>query len=152
MKIEVNGKNGYKIFINREYIKEVNFEEKDSISEFVKKYLIKIKDKLKLRGFYKVKVFPHKKLGLYLDIKQLEELEFSNNIDLRIIISLDEKFFFETDDYFLVSKYSNVRYLDGKFYCLIDDYFDEILEIVEFGDIIYGEEVINLLNKSIILI
>lgn len=151
MKIEVNGKDCYRIFINREYLSSICLDEKSSITDVVKETLLKLKNRLNLRGFYKVKVFPHRKLGLFLELTQLEDLEFSNNLDLRVVIYFGEKFYFGTDDYFRIEKYEDIRYFDGKFYCLIDEDFDDILSLIEFGDIIYGEEVINLLNNSVVL-
>lgn len=151
MKIEITGVKSYKIFINKLYIKNVDLNDRDSITLLVKDFLKKMKNKLHLRGFYKVKVFPHQAIGVFLELIQLEELEFSNNLDLRIVVYFDEAFFFETEDYFKISKSSNIRFLDGKFYCLIDDDFDELLEIVEFGRIIYGREVINVLSEGILI-
>lgn len=151
MKIEMLTKDSYRIFVNKLYIKDVNLDEKEAIILAVKDIIQKLKQKLKLRGFYKVKVFPNKNIGLFIEIIQLEDLEFSNNLDLRVIVYFDEKFYFETEDYFTIQKYDNVMFLDDKFYCLIDDSFDDMFEIVEFGRLIYGKEVINLLNKGTVL-
>ena len=144
-------KDSYRIFVNKLYIKDVNLDEKEAIILAVKDIIQKLKQKLQLRGFYKVKVFPNKNIGLFIEIIQLEDLEFSNNLDLRVIVYFDEKFYFETEDYFTIQKYDNVMFLDDKFYCLIDDSFDDMFEIVEFGRLIYGKEVINLLNKGTVL-
>ncbi len=151
MKIEMLTKDSYRIFVNKLYIKDVNLDEKEAIILAVKDIIQKLKQKLQLRGFYKVKVFPNKNIGLFIEIIQLEDLEFSNNLDLRVIVYFDEKFYFETEDYFTIQKYDNVMFLDDKFYCLIDDSFDDMFEIVEFGRLIYGKEVINLLNKGTVL-
>lgn len=151
MKIEMITKDSYKIFVDKLYIKDVNLEEKEAIILSVKEIIQKLKSKLQLRGFYKVKVFPNKSVGLFIEIIQLEDLEFSNNLDLRVVVYFNEKIFFETEDYFLIQKYHNIMFLDDKFYCLIDDSFDDMLEIVEFGRLIYGNEVINLLNKGTVL-
>ena len=151
MKIEVIGKNSYRIFINILYLKDVNFENRDDINRMVKDFIKNQKNRLNLHGFYKVKVFPNKDIGVFLEINQLEELEFSNSLDLRIIVYLDEKFFFETDDYFIIKDYTDIRYLDGKFYCLLNDSCSDILKIVEFGRFIYGNEVVRLLNRSLTL-
>lgn len=151
MKIEVIGKNSYRIFVNVLYLKDVNFENRDDVNRIVKEFIKKQKKRLNLHGFYKVKVFLNKEVGVFLEINQLEELEFSNSLDLRIIVYPDEKFFFETDDYFIIKDYTDIRYLDGKFYCLLNDSCSDILKIVEFGRFIYGNEVVRLLNRSLIL-
>lgn len=151
MKIEMLTKDSYRIFVNKLYIKDVNLDEKEAIILAVKDIIQKIKQKLQLRGFYKVKVFPNKNIGLFIEIIQLEDLEFSNNLDLRVVVYFDEKFYFETEDYFTIQKYDNVMFFDDKFYCLIDDSFEDMLEIVEFGRLIYGKEVTNLLNNGTVL-
>lgn len=151
MKIEMLTKDSYRIFVNKLYIKDVNLDEKEAIILAVKDIIQKIKQKLQLRGFYKVKVFPNKNIGLFIEIIQLEDLEFSNNLDLRVVVYFDEKFYFETGDYFTIQKYDNVMFFDDKFYCLIDDSFEDMLEIVEFGRLIYGKEVTNLLNNGTVL-
>ena len=63
----------------------------------------------------------------------------------------DEEYYFETDDYDVIKECNDIRYMDGLFYCVVDDSFDRILEKVEFGRFIYGKEVINLLNNSKVL-
>lgn len=151
MKIEMLTKDSYRIFVNKLYIKDVNLDEKEAIILAVKDIIQKLKQKLQLRGFYKVKVFPNKNIGLFIEIIQLEDLEFSNNLDLRVVVYFDEKFYFETEDYFTIQKYDNVMFFDDKFYCLIDDSFEDMLEIVEFGRLIYGKEVTNLLNNGTVL-
>ena len=151
MKIEISGKNNYNIFINRNYIGNVDLSSKEELAGFIKSFILGIREKLNLRGFYKVKVFPHDSIGLFVELIKLDELEFSNNLDLRVIVYLNEKIFFETDDYFLIEDCNDKRYLDGKFFCIVDDYFESLLSKVEFGRFIYGKEVINLLNKGKVL-
>lgn len=151
MKIEVSGKDDYVIFLNRPYLGNVNFSQKEELISFIKDFILKLKRHLCLRGFYKIKVFPQDKVGIFLELLKLDDMDLSNNLDLRIIVMQDEKFFFETDDYDLIKNYNDKRYFEGHFYCVVDDYFDEIIEKVEFGRFIYGKEVINLLNNGIVL-
>ena len=151
MKIEIAGTDNYNIFINNLYIENINYNEKEEVTNIVKKILMSLKNRLKLRGFYKVKVFPNDKLGLFLELIKLEDLEFSNNLDLRIIVYFDEKIFFETEDYFIINDCNEKRFLNGNFYCIVDDKFDMLLDKIEFGRFVYGKEVIDVLNKSIIL-
>lgn len=151
MKIEVCGKDNYNVFVNRIYVQELNFSDKEELIKFIKKFILKIKNKLCLRGFYKIKVFPQQKIGLFLEIIKLDDMDLSDNLDLRVVIMQDEKFFYEVDDYDLISRYNEKRYFDGHFYCVVDDEFDNIIEKSEFGRFIYGKEVINLLYKGLIL-
>ena len=151
MKIEMCGKDIYNIFINREYLKGKDYSVKEDIVKVVKEIIFKLRGRLGLRGFYKIKVFPQKIIGIFLEVIKLDETEFSNSLDLRIITYMDEKFYFETDDYFKIANCNDKRYIDGHFYCVVDDNFDLVLEKVEFGRFIYGKDVNFLLNNSLIL-
>ena len=151
MKIEVLGKDDYIIFLTKEYLGDIDLVQKENLISFIKNYILKLKRYLSLSGFYKVKVFPQDKIGVFLELLKLDDMDLSNNLDLRIIIMQDQKFFFETEDYDLIKNYNDKRYYDGHFYCVVDDSFDGILEKVEFGRFIYGKEVNNLLNNGLIL-
>ena len=113
--------------------------------------MFKIKNRLNLRGFYKLKVYLNSKIGIFLDVNKLDDIDLTNNLDLRILVLDDVDFYFETDDYDVIKNCNDKRYKDGHFYCIVDDSFDELLEKVEFGRFIYGKEVINLLNNSLVL-
>lgn len=151
MKIEIGGKGIYKIFINKEYLRKIDLDNRDSIVKCVKDILCRLKIRLGLSGFYKVKVFPHNKIGLFLEVIKLDESEYSNSLDLRVVVYMDERFYFETADYFIIEKFNDKRYMDGMFYCQVDENIDDIYAMVEFGRFIYGKEVNKVLNNSLIL-
>jgi len=151
MKIEIFGKDCYKIFINKEYVKNIDIKNRDELVKYIKEFLCKLKIRLYLHGFYKVKVFPQEKVGIFLDVIKLDDSDFSSNLDLRVVIYMDEKFYFETNDYFIIEECNDKRFLNGLFYCVVDDQFNEVLNYCEFGRFIYGKDVNKLLNNSIIL-
>ncbi len=151
MKIELRGKDNYNIFINGALLKEVSLTDKEGLIQFIKKFILKIKNRLNLHGFYKVKVIPNKKIGVFLDIIKLDDLDLANTLDLRVVVFLDEPIYYETNDYELVENCNDKRYFEDKFYCIVDDCFEGILEKVEFGRFIYGKEIANILNKGLIL-
>lgn len=151
MKIEIYSKGIYKIFINKEIIKVVDLNNRDSIVKCVKNILYKLKTRLGLNGFYKIKVFPHEKIGLFLEVIKLDDSDYSNSLDLRVVVYMEDKFYFETADYFVIEKCNDKRYMDGLFYCLVDDSFEDVLAKVEFGKFIYGKEVNKVLNNGIVL-
>ena len=140
LRIESYGKNDYKIFINSSYTKDLDYLNKDEVIGFIKLFILKLKNKLSLRGFYKIRVYPKNKIGIFLDITKLDDIDLSNNLDLRVMIRYDEEYYFETDDYDVIKECNDIRYMDGLFYCVVDDSFDRILEKVEFGRFIYGKE------------
>ena len=71
---------------------------------------------------------------------KLDDAFYKNTLDLKIEIR-DEDIYFKTDDYFKIDNLSKVVYLDGMYYCIIDDSFEEILEKVEFGSFVFGDEI-----------
>ena len=151
MKIESCGKSDFKIFVNNSYTQNLDYLNKDDVVDFIKKYILKLKNKLMLRGFYKIRVYPKCNVGMFLDIIKLDDIDLSNNLDLRVMIMYDEDFYFETEDYDIIKNCNDIRYMDGLFYCIVDDSIEPLLEKVEFGKFIYGKDVINLLNNSKVL-
>ena len=150
MNIKQVAKDNYKIFINKLFFKG-SFDEKENIIDFVKDIILKKRKVLNLRGFYKVLVYVNKKIGMFIDMVKLEDSSYFNNLDLRVIVNNDSEVYFETEDYFFIAEGKDIRYLDGKFYLLVDEFFQEKIENEEFGRFIYGEDVINVLANGIIL-
>ena len=145
MKIEHINFQQFVIFFNIAYLNDIDFS-KDHLIETVKELLFKLQDKLLLRGFYKIKVYVHKKVGIFLDLLQIEDFEYGDSLDFRITVYLDEKVYFKTDDYFIVSASKNI-YFDKKFfYCDVDDIFD-IMSVIDFGGFVYGKNLYSVMKK-----
>lgn len=142
MKFEKLGKEYY-VFIDKCYVDNVDYDDKKSISDFVKTFIFRYRNKMNLNGFYKVKVYSNKYVGLFLEIFCLEENEYPNTLDLRILVYLNHDVYYLSDDYFLVNNFSEIYYSENKFYCLVDKEVD--VSILEFGNFIYD---LNLLNKK----
>ncbi len=151
MKIELIDKNSFFVFINRLYLKDCDFSSKEEITSVVKKLIFKLKDRLHLRGFYKIKVYVHDKIGLFLDIIQLDDLSYSGALELRIIVFFDCQFLFEVDDYFLIHQANKIWYLDNRYYCLVDDLLDSFYSVLEFGRFLYGEDALFVLHRACLL-
>lgn len=129
MKIEKINETDYKIYYYKNKLDEKTLY--NDIKELIKK----IQKKLKLNGFYKV-IAINKKVGLFIELKRLEDTFYKNVLDLKIEIK-DDNIYYKTTDYFLVKDLRDIRYKDGMYYCIVDDDFDEILEKVEFGDFVF---------------
>lgn len=136
MKIERLDDKHYFIFLNIMYLNDIQIN-KDDIIRVVSEFLKKIKNKLLLNGFYKVKVYLEKCIGLFLDLIQIEDSDYYNYVDFRIVVYLDEKIYFRTKDYFLLPRNCSIYYFQDYFYCDVSD-IDNILSVIEFGDFIYG--------------
>ena len=70
------------IFLN---IYNVYSLEKEDLVKQVKDIIIKYKSKLNMKGFYKVKVHVGEDIGLFIDIYKIDDIEYSNSLDLRIL-------------------------------------------------------------------
>ena len=138
MKIEHINYQQFLIFFNISYLNCIDFT-RDQLLEMVKQLLFKLQDRLLLHGFYKIKVYAHRKVGIFLDLLQIEEFEYSDALDFRITVYLDEKVYFKTDNYFIISDCKTVYFHKNFFYCDVDDISD-IMSVIEFGSFVYGRE------------
>lgn len=132
MKINKINETNYKIY----YYKSINDK---CLYDEVKRIIKSIQKRLKLSGFYKVLVIK-KTIGLFIELKRMDNSFYKDTLELKIDIK-DSNVYYKTEDYFVISGLSNVKYIDGLYYCIVDDSFDEILEKVEFGDFIFGYDI-----------
>ncbi len=144
MKIDKVSETDYKI-----YMYNFNIDEKN-INEEIKLIVKKLQKRLKLKGFYKV-ISTIKKCGLFLEVKKIEDSFYRDTLDLRIIVSKDMDVYFKTIDYFLIEKMNVIKYFDKYYYALVDDFFDEIIEKVEFGDFVFGLDIDEMLSSSVVI-
>ncbi len=133
------------------YFKKIDINNKLELVEVIKDLIKKIETRYKiyLSGFYKIKVYPSKKLGVFINIIKIDDNEFSNTTDFRIVIYPNEKFFLETDYYELFSNVP-IRYYDNKFYIDSED-IESIDTITDMVNIIYGNDVKEILTNAIII-
>lgn len=109
--------------------------EDNNLYDSIKKLIKKIQKRLKLSGFYKV-IAINKNIGLFMELKRLEDSFYKNAVDLKIEIK-DADVYYRTTDYFMIKDLSHIKYKDGMYYCIVDESFDGILEKVEFGDFVF---------------
>lgn len=144
MKIEKVTETDYKLYIYSKILDKNNF------SNEIKAFIKKVQKRLKLNGFYKV-VTCFRKCGVFLHLVKIEDSFYKNSLDLRIVMDDDADIYFKTDDYFIFKDISTVKYYDGYYYGLVDDSFDKVIEKVEFGDFVFGDDIIEMLNSSIVI-
>ena len=140
----------YVIFLNNVYLNKIDFNNKEEITKYIKKFIFSINYKLNINGFYKVYVFCNKKIGMFIKLIKIEDNLYVNNLDLRIIVNINCDFYYKTDNYYTIPSNCVVRYYDNNYYCLIDDNFN-VIDCCEYGDYIFGDNLLKMLNNSIIL-
>ncbi len=152
MRTEIVSDDLITVFINNFYFKEINFSKKIEIISIIKDLISKIDKRyqLNLNGFYKIKVYPNQKLGVFLDIIKIDDNEFSSGADFRIVIYQEAKFFLETDNYEILDKKVDKRIYKNKFYIDIDDISDFNL-LSDFCNIVYGDNAQELIYNGKII-
>jgi len=124
-----------------------NLEKKELINE-IKKIFIRLTKyhNYELKGVFDVYLYENIKYGVILEIVSVDELLFPREyIDINLKIYKDKKFYFKTNDYFIISKYKNIYYYHDYYYIDIDN-IDNYLKIMEHGMLLYKEKD-NYLNK-----
>ena len=149
MRVEIINDDDIDIYINTYNFKDIHVYNKETILEFIKEYLLIINTryKLNLSGFYKIKSYFNEKVGLFLNVIKIDDNEFSNDADFRIILFQNEKFLFEVEDYDLIKDIPNKLFYKNKFYVDVND-LNSINKLIDMGRVVYGDEVKEILSNS----
>ena len=130
------------IYLDKLYV-DCDYSDKKSIGEFIKDYLVHYSRYLNLEGFYKVKVYCNRLVGLFLELSCIEKSE--DKLDLRILVFLDEEVMICYDDYFLLD--CDCYYYGGSFYTYVVDK----INILDFCKYIYGDKVLEVKNRGLLI-
>ncbi len=132
----------YYIYVNRAYIKEVDFASKDSISKYAKELVLKLKRlyNIVLMGFYEMKVYVHKEIGIFVELKPIDDDFDFFTIDLKVIILLNQEFFLKTLNFDYVDSLKPLYYHNGYYYASLE-HEKNYLTYLELGSLVYGKEV-----------
>ena len=147
MKIVIISSEEFFVFVNSVYAKISDYSDKEEIIDVTKSIISKISTRLRMRGFYKIKVLVDPAVGLFIEGVQLENLERVNAVDLRVSVYFNEDIYFKTSDYFIIGDVPKVRYFDGDYYCLTRD-IPNINKVIEFGEFVYGSSILKMLYNS----
>ena len=132
----------YYIYVNRAYIKEVDFASKDSISKYAKELVLKLKRlyNIVLMGFYEMKVYVHKEIGIFVELKPIDDDFDFFTIDLKVIILLNQEFLLKTLNFDYVDNLKPLYYYNGYYYASLE-HEKNYLSYLELGSLVYGIEV-----------
>ncbi len=145
MKI-VSSEDKITVFIyKKENIKDIN--------EYMKKLILKLKRKYQIDifGFYSVKVYKNKKIGMIIELIKEDDIDFFTDlVDLKIKVYENSDIFLKFNDYFLKEKKSFYT-LDNNYYIDINKITNkEFLSMIEFCNIIYGENLLKIKDQLLI--
>lgn len=146
MKLEILDEDNYKIYINDDYVKQINIDNKEDLSNNIKNVIVKIKRiyNIILEGFYEVHVYPINNIGMILEIKNIDSY-LSKSIDLKIIVHSEEEIYVNIPTFEILKDYKNINYFNNAFYLNANEITEkDKYNLLEFINIIYGEELLEL--------
>ena len=161
MKIAFQNESDMILFLKKEYIGNIKFNDISQIERKLKSlFLILKKDyNITLNGFYEIKLFHDNKYGIILKL-QKDEIDyldlFDNQVDMRITIDENSHFLYLVDDLLdipksilakcVILKYNNQIYLSS----VKDLTFKEKAYLLEFALIVY-EDTNEIIEKASIV-
>lgn len=144
MSIKFIDENIFDIYIKKDGLGNVDFNNKDNIEKYLKKLFRILKNKyfVKIEGFYNITIYIDKYYGVIFHLEK-EELEyydyFKNQVDMRII-SIDTEFLYLVDD--IPNELSNkikICIINNNIYLKIKKELSnlEMMNLIENSKIIY---------------
>jgi len=139
LKVDIKNDN-FIIYVNKHLI-NYDMKNRKDIEENIKDLLIKIRKiyKIKLSGYYKIKIYQNDLYGLIFECIKEDDLDFFPDFcDLKINILYDSKILLESDDFFIFNNNKKTYKKGNKFYINIKDLNElEIIKLSEFCKIKY---------------
>ena len=141
MKFSIIDNNKFSIYVNNKYLEFKNDNE-NGLYNSLKKILINIRKKygINIYGFFDVDIYEINKIGTILKFEKKDEDDFINKtVDLKIINHDNNNIYLKFSDYYLISKYKNIKILNRNYYLNANDVKEEdINKLIEFCDIKIG--------------
>lgn len=139
MKVDIKNDN-FIIYVNK-YLINYDMKNRKDIEENIKDLLIRIRKiyKIKLSGYYKIKIYQNDLYGLIFECIKEDDLDFFPDFcDLKVNILYDSKMLLESDDFFIFNNNKKTYKKGNKFYINIKDLNElEIIKLSEFCKIKY---------------
>jgi hypothetical protein len=158
MKLEVYNKTHFSVFLNKHYLKDINFNKMVNIELFLKKIIINLNKyyNLNMEGYYNVLIYVNNLYGIVIELMKIDDdyiKLFNKKIDMKITFNLDSIFLFKLNDYFLLNELKiskkEIYYYENNFYLnILNKEINELLmmKLLEHTEIIYGDKVYEILE------
>lgn len=139
-----NINNKYIIYLKENEIKNIDFKNKIEVEELFKNLFLKLKKRYdEINGFFYITVYLNKYLTVVEFEKEESDYEYlSSKIDMQIEV---------LENSTILKEYDNINYVKSNtFYVYNNKYYTKYLDDkdMEFFNIVYGEEVDRVLEKS----
>ena len=127
-------------FFNQGYIKQVNFNDKNNVEKFLKKFIISIKNKynLKLSGIYDVKVYIDEIFGVFLLLEKIDSLFYGESIDFKVSIIKNCRFYYKTSEFDIIKGCSNIYFFNNSYYTLLNTK-NTFINFDEYGEFVLDD-------------
>lgn len=145
------------IYLNKNLIKNVDFDNNVEIENYFKKLFLNLKKiySININGYYDIKIYKDKMYGIVIEVEN-EEIEYMDLFDNQVEMSIEvinDNFIYKIDDYFFLKdkknisifRYKNKIYLNINGNIALNDY----LKLIEFGSILYGEKAKDIVKKGV---
>lgn len=130
---------GFRIFIHNCYSDSVNFHNKTEIEDSIRNILEKIchNYRIKLKGFYRVKIYPNS-IGTFLEVIKIDDDNYDGcEIDFRIVVVFNKEIYLKVDNYDYVSEY-DCLYLEGFYYVNLEN-IPNYFQMSDFGEVVSSD-------------
>ena len=149
MKVEYIDDSLIDIFFNTCYFKDIDYKLKDNLISRIKELvnLVNERFRLGLKGFYKIKAYFNDYYGLYLNVVKIDDNDFNNQFEFRIVLCQDSIFFLEFTDYDDIDNDVDKYFYNNCFYVLVDS-IDKSIKYLDNCRVVFGDEASLIFNKS----
>ena len=134
----------FDIYVKKELINNINFNNKNELENYLKKLfkILKNKYNIKIEGFYNITVYIDKYYGVIFNIEQ-EELEYynyiKNQVDMKVItIDTEFSYLVENIPFEIINKI-NIHIKNNNIYLKIKEELTnlEMMKLLEFSKVVY---------------
>ncbi len=136
----------FDIYVKKQVIEDVDFNDRESLEKYLKKLFKTLKNKynITVEGFYDITVYIDKYYGVifHLEKEDLDYYDFyKNQVDMRII-TIDTEFMYKVDDIPLnLLDKINIFAINNEIYIKIKDDLTnlEMMELVENSRLVFDK-------------
>lgn len=150
MKVNIIDDDNIIVFLNKFYIQNIDFNNRENIEKNFRNIFLKLKHVygLDIKGYYNIDIYMDEVYGAVLEIEH-EDIEyfdyFDNKVDMRVNVISDYPFLYKINDILRIDKEilkKVVIYLfRNQYYLKLEDEFNnfELGNILENSELIYGD-------------
>ena len=150
MKVNIIDDNNIIVFLNKFYIKNIDFNNRENIEKNFRNIFLKLKHVygLDIKGYYNIDIYMDEIYGAVIEVEH-EDIEyfdyFDNKVDMRVNVISDYTFLYKINDILRIDKEILkkviIYFFRNQYYLKLKDEFNnyELGNILENSELIYGD-------------